>query len=105
SPVSRSDIDLDHHQLRIIVQIQLLHMFILDGYLVIFMQIPGQRSQVIRTSAIAHRCRIIGFQRASSRTYVGMKPRVRWLADEMRAAMGRRRPMNSENTAESPRTY
>src|ERR1051326_2933945 len=45
SPVSRSDIDLDHHQLRVIVQIQLLHMFILDSYLVIFMQISGQRSQ------------------------------------------------------------
>src|SRR2546423_9329846 len=48
SPVSRADIDLDHHQVRIIVQIQLLHMFILDGYLVIFMKIPGQRSQTER---------------------------------------------------------
>jgi hypothetical protein len=48
SPVSRSDIDLDHYQLRIIVQIQLLHMFILDGYLINFMKIPGQRGQTER---------------------------------------------------------
>src|SRR5438105_12332134 len=44
SPVSRSDIHLNHHQLRVIVEIERLHMFILDGYLIIFIQIPGQRS-------------------------------------------------------------
>jgi len=48
SAVSRSDIDLDHHQLSVVVQIQLLYMLILDGDLVIFTQIPGQRSQTER---------------------------------------------------------
>src|SRR5437660_908035 len=46
--VRRSDIDLDHHQLRIIIEVQPFHMFILDSNLVIVIEISGQRCKTER---------------------------------------------------------
>ena len=43
--VGRSDVDLDHHQVRLVAQLQFLDMFVLDLNLIIRVEVTGQRCQ------------------------------------------------------------